>query len=190
MRNVVTRINHAVTPAAAFVVEEEEGLILGDRPAGGSAENVVPQRRFVTGEERAGVNLLIAEELIRCSVEIIRSRASGHDDEAAAGPPILGGVIVLLGFELLQGFSGRIQAELSDPESHVLDDGSIQRPHLVTGAATTHRKKRQRLGATLIPIDDIAHQPNQRRAAAARQRHVEYGVAFDELPDGRSFRLQ
>ena len=72
MRHIVARVDDTVAPAAAFVVEEEEGLVFRDRPADGGAENVVTQRRFFARKKPAGVNLLIAEELIGGAVKIIK----------------------------------------------------------------------------------------------------------------------
>ena len=184
MRHVVVRVDNAVTPSAAFVVEEEESLVFLDRSARRRSENVVAQRRLVVGEKGPGVEFFVAEEFVSRAVEVVGSRAGGHDDESAAGSAVLGRVVTLLRLELLQRFRGRVEPKLGNAEGHVLDDGSVKRPHLVARATPAHREEGQRFAAAFLAIGDVPHQPNQRGAAAASQRHIKDGVAFDELTDG------
>ncbi len=68
------------------IVEEEERAVLDDRSANGGAELVLPRRSPRAGEEPAGVQFLIAQELESVPVVVVRSRLDlvVRDSEAAA----------------------------------------------------------------------------------------------------------
>src|SRR5437016_2549491 len=75
-------LRHGCAGAAAFIVEEEEGPVLLDRPADRAAE-IVPThgRDFDAGlivEEVVGVQLVVAQEIVKAAVEFVGSRA-GND---------------------------------------------------------------------------------------------------------------
>ena len=93
---------HATLDAQPFVRPEEEGLVLDDRTADRSAELVEIQRVDVRAREhRSRVQRVVAQELVRRTVEAVRS-SFGHDvDDRGAVPSELGGEVVRRDAELL-----------------------------------------------------------------------------------------
>src|SRR6478609_9014708 len=81
----------------ALVADEEEGLVLRDRAAGGPAELVVAGlgllagvQRGVTEPHRPGLQVLVAEALETGSVECIGAALGPQVDRGSAGQPLLG----------------------------------------------------------------------------------------------------
>src|SRR5205823_14449874 len=84
----------------SFVVEKEESLVLADRTSHGSAEDVVAQLRthfaavLDRRKETGRVHGVVAEELGRCAVVLIRPGLGSLDEHAASRSAISGRIVV------------------------------------------------------------------------------------------------
>src|SRR5262249_32135429 len=101
--------------AASFIVEEEEGLVLEDRPADGAAETVVEQKRTFDAEPvvrpRIGGERSILMVVIGAAMPLVAAALGDQHDLTASGTPE-GGVGV-----------SRSSPELFDGVNRHRDDG-------------------------------------------------------------------
>ena len=109
VRHVGIGDRRPVAAPLAFVVEEEERLVLLDRPSERTAEDVVAKRGDARREERARVQGVVAEIVVERTVEIIGPRPRAHDDQAVPGAAEFGGVVVGLDLEFPQRFNRRVE---------------------------------------------------------------------------------
>ena len=95
----------------SLIVEKEEGLVLPNGAANGSAKVVQPQGRsgvaVQVAEPVVRVQFVIAQELVQSAVKLVRAR-SGYDvDQGRAGEAEFRAEIRLLYFKFLHGIHGR-----------------------------------------------------------------------------------
>src|SRR5580692_5715149 len=65
----------ALAIAETFIEAEDERFILFDRPTGRAAKLVLLQRLLAQGEIIVGIQIVVAQELPQCAMELIRTRA-------------------------------------------------------------------------------------------------------------------
>ena len=99
---VSTRSGGAVL-AEAFVVEEEEGLVVAYGTADGGAELVALEGCGLGGEIVAGVESAVADELVESAVEAIGASAGYGGNDAAIRATIFRGGVGGHDCELLDG---------------------------------------------------------------------------------------
>src|SRR5215472_3820729 len=90
---------------AVVIVEEEEGSVLEDWAANGTAVIVAAQRRnglsISVGEPVVRIETVVAEKLINATVKLVGSRARDYIDHRGARKPVFRAEIGLLDFEFL-----------------------------------------------------------------------------------------
>ena len=88
-------------------VDEEEGLVLDDGPAGRETQVPVAERGLVDGEEALGVQGVVGDIRVDASVERVGARLGGVLDESAARMTVLRRIGRGDDRHLLDGFHGR-----------------------------------------------------------------------------------
>ena len=95
----------------AFVAAEEERLVADKVAADCGAKLVLFEflkvRSTSVGEKIVGIQLVVAEKLPACSVQVVRAGFGDGGDKPAAGPAIAGRHRVGQDVELLHGVNGR-----------------------------------------------------------------------------------
>src|SRR5262249_11832931 len=86
--------------AESLVVAEEEQAILDNRPADGSAKLVALQQRLFEGRRALpedvpnGVQIGVAQKLVRRAMELVPAGAGRRADDGATSPPVLRAVVI------------------------------------------------------------------------------------------------
>src|SRR5439155_25047450 len=80
--------------ADPLVIGEEESLVAADAAAGGGPEFIAPEGRLghtqAVVEERVGVELVVAQEFVGRTVEIVRAGFGLHHGHGSGGGSVLG----------------------------------------------------------------------------------------------------
>src|SRR5580658_1060470 len=84
-----------------LAIDEEEGFVLANRAADGTAELVQIELFWRGGEEALGIERGIAEELEQGAVEIVGAGFRGDQYCGSSAGAVFGGVIVGQNFEFL-----------------------------------------------------------------------------------------
>ncbi len=97
--------------AVFLEVNEEKRLVSFNRPADRATELVLVERRpriaDAVLEEVVGIQIPVAEELIKRAVQLIRAGLDADADYGARGSPVFSRELISLGAELLRGVRGR-----------------------------------------------------------------------------------
>ena len=80
---------------------------------------------------------------------------------------------------------------MGDAQGHVLDDASVEVPHLVPRPASRHREEGQIVKSAARGSEGhVPGELDQLAGLPAPDRHLRDGGPLDELPDGRVFRFE
>ena len=109
--------------AQAFIVAEEEGLILDHWTGDAAAELVLAQLGLFAGclEPIPAVELVVAEELVRRPVEFVGARLGNQVDDATGCAPRLRSIAGGLNRDLLNGIDRGLDADGADDALIVVD---------------------------------------------------------------------
>ncbi len=116
-------VGESVDLAEAFVVTEEEGPIPEDRSADASAELVLAKLGLGAAglEDVAGVEDIVAEELVGAAVELVGAGAGNDVDDTACGTAGFGGVAVGLDGDFLDAFDVGLDTDGADDALVIVD---------------------------------------------------------------------
>ena len=182
------------TDLAPLVVEQPEQLVPPiddprdvDRTAEYRTPLVLPKRGLPSAagipEKVIGVELVVAQEFKKGSVECVGSRLEGHGHVGAGPRTELGGGDVRLDPEFLDGVDGGFGAERLKEHIVVLD--AVQREVVDVGTVAVHAEVMPaRNGEQLAAGYRAGHQQNQVRVASAVQRQANDALIIDNRPDG------
>ena len=123
--------------ALAFVVEEEEILVLTDGTAQSAAVLVAVQRLGLRGEEIARVHGVVSEEIINIAMKIVTSRFRHHRRCRAAGLAIFGWCVERQNAEFIHGVHRHAQSVSAIYIVHVA--GTVQQIVVRLRPLTIHR---------------------------------------------------
>ena len=180
--------------AEALSREEEEGLVLPDRPADGAAELVEQvaglARARAVGEVREGVERLVSVVLVERAVELVGS-GLGHDvDDGAARAAVLGREHVGFDPELLDGVESGRRHELPLLAGGAGCAVDVVAVVLRAGAVESDRESLRFDGSPLgVARLGARDERRQRDELAAVERKVLDLDAVDDFAEGRRLGL-
>ena len=174
-RGNIENVGGGAGPAAgAFIVAEEEGLVLavvdlGDlyRATEGKAELILLERLTLRaagiGEEVVGVELFVAQKLPGAAVQSVGTRFRSGADNPAGGPAILGAETAGLHLEFLDGVNGGRVGDSGAPDGTAGDAGVVIHAieqHVIHAEATAAGDERK-VGAHPLHGDGVAGEEAQ-----------------------------
>jgi hypothetical protein len=130
-------------------IGEEEGLVFLDGAAQRAAKLIEIELFGGRGEEAAGIQVGIAEELENASVELVGARFRGHQNSRAAARPPFRRIVVSEDLEFLDGIDRRQNRNGAGSEFVVIV--AVQQPIGAVGARSpTESEKEPRADASLL----------------------------------------
>ena len=190
---------HAFPVAVAFVVAEEEQLVLENRAADAAAELVLHERRTIhsraVAEEGVGIQHLVAKVLVQTAVEVVGAALGGDVDHAAGKASELRAVAVglhaELGNRIRTGDQGHDVAVAIVGRNAIKVGGALvggAAANLVVAAGKHVLAGQAALGASLR--NHAGSQRNQVQNVAAIERKPLDRARGYVLPHGGRFGLQ
>src|SRR5579859_4859777 len=189
----------------ALVSAEEEQLVVNDRPSPVDAKLILGKGRTLYAisvvEEIVCVQHLVANELVKRTVVLVRARFGREVDNSAGKPAIFRTQVVGLDFEFLDGvlrwnhgYNVQIRAVRGYPVNQNLALTSHPPAHLEISQRErigAHRAARRGVPSRGLSLrNDARHQFRQGNRVAAIEGQVGDSSLFDHLPQGVRLRLQ